>query len=141
MLLRRVTRHVKDQNWFAVFLDFSIVVAGVLLAIQVAGWNQLKIDKDQAERLLAELVVDLEDMSEVLQAQQAYYETSAQELDALLTQLEIERDDPPPENEVAAILNNVLQIWIPPEPPFLTIVAFSSSCRSFGRISGPSIRS
>ena len=26
MLLRRITEHVKDQNWFAVALDFVIVV-------------------------------------------------------------------------------------------------------------------
>jgi len=26
MLLRRITQHVKDQNWFAVAIDFFIVV-------------------------------------------------------------------------------------------------------------------
>ena len=31
MLLRRITKHVKDQNWFAVVLDFAIVVAGVMM--------------------------------------------------------------------------------------------------------------
>ena len=30
MLLRRITQHVKDQNWFAVAVDFVIVVIGVL---------------------------------------------------------------------------------------------------------------
>ena len=31
MLLRSLTKHVKDQNWFAVALDFVIVVAGILI--------------------------------------------------------------------------------------------------------------
>ena len=31
MLLRRITKHVKDQNWFAVFIDFLIVVVGVFI--------------------------------------------------------------------------------------------------------------
>ena len=35
MLLRRITQHVKDQNWFAVFLDFFIVVVGVFVGMQV----------------------------------------------------------------------------------------------------------
>lgn len=39
MILRRITQHVKDQNWFAVGLDFFIVVVGVFIGIQVANWN------------------------------------------------------------------------------------------------------
>ncbi len=39
MLLRKITKHVTDQNWFAVFIDFLIVVVGVFIGIQVANWN------------------------------------------------------------------------------------------------------
>ena len=38
MLLRSITKHVKDQNWFAVALDFIIVVAGVFMGLQVQQW-------------------------------------------------------------------------------------------------------
>lgn len=31
MLLRSLTKHVKAQNWFAVGLDFLIVVVGVFI--------------------------------------------------------------------------------------------------------------
>ena len=37
MLLRRVMQHVKDQNWFAVCIDFLIVVVGVFIGIQVSA--------------------------------------------------------------------------------------------------------
>lgn len=33
MLLRRITKHVKNENWFAVTLDFIIVVIGVAVAM------------------------------------------------------------------------------------------------------------
>ena len=33
MILRRVTEHVKAQNWSAVALDFFIVVVGVGVAM------------------------------------------------------------------------------------------------------------
>ena len=36
MLLRRVTEHVRDQNWTAVGVDFVIVVIGVFVGIQVS---------------------------------------------------------------------------------------------------------
>ncbi|MGS2719412.1 hypothetical protein [Paraglaciecola aestuariivivens] len=39
MLLRRLTQHVKAQNWFAVGIDFVIVVIGVYIGIQVSNWN------------------------------------------------------------------------------------------------------
>ena len=39
MLLRRVIRHVRKQEWTAVGIDFLIVVIGVLLAMQVSNWN------------------------------------------------------------------------------------------------------
>jgi len=31
MRLRRITEHVNAQNWFAVWLDFVIVVVGVFI--------------------------------------------------------------------------------------------------------------
>ena len=49
MLLRRTIEHVKAQNWFAVGLDFVIVVFGVFVGLQVQDWNDSR--KHQAERL------------------------------------------------------------------------------------------
>ncbi|CAN0603893.1 unnamed protein product, partial [Ectocarpus sp. 12 AP-2014] len=40
MILRSLTKHVKDQNWFAVGLDFAIVIVGVFIGIQVSNWNE-----------------------------------------------------------------------------------------------------
>jgi|GEM_PF-4355150 len=40
MILRHLTKHVKDQNWFAVGLDFFIVVVGVFVGLQVQQWSQ-----------------------------------------------------------------------------------------------------
>jgi len=58
MRLRRVTQNVKDQNWFAVFLDFLIVVSGVYIGIQLGNWNetrQVRGSFEQAQqRFLAE---------------------------------------------------------------------------------------
>lgn len=59
MLLRRITKHVQEQNWFAVFIDFLIVVVGVFIGIQVANWNDARtIDRKSAimsERLKSDL--------------------------------------------------------------------------------------
>ncbi len=39
MILRRLTQHLKEQNWFAVALDFMIVVAGIWVALLVGEWR------------------------------------------------------------------------------------------------------
>ena len=42
MLLRSLTKHVNDQNWIAIGIDFIIVVVGVFIGIQVANWNEAR---------------------------------------------------------------------------------------------------
>ncbi|MCF8879855.1 hypothetical protein L5876_08525 [Hyphobacterium sp. SN044] len=40
MILSRITKAVREQNWFAVGLEFVIVVAGVMLAFQLTSLSQ-----------------------------------------------------------------------------------------------------
>jgi hypothetical protein len=52
VILRRVIEHVRTQNWFAVGLDFGIVVIGVFVGIQVSNWNQERVGAEQQQRYL-----------------------------------------------------------------------------------------
>lgn len=60
MLLRRVMRHVQDQNWFAVGVDFVIVVIGVFIGIEVANWNAAREDRANETLYLGYLAEDLQ---------------------------------------------------------------------------------
>ncbi|GLQ21682.1 hypothetical protein ACFFUB_09340 [Algimonas porphyrae] len=64
MILRRIRAHIEAENWFAVFLDFAIVVIGVFIGIQVANWNEDRaVERDQRamlEQLYADLAPRLE---------------------------------------------------------------------------------
>ena len=59
MLFRRVNEHVKAQNWFAVGIDFVIVVIGVFVGIQVSNWNEARVEQAVADRHLREIAADL----------------------------------------------------------------------------------
>ena len=59
MIPRRIVEHAKAQNWFAVMLDFFIVVLGVFIGIEVAGWNQARQDRREERRYYGQLLVDL----------------------------------------------------------------------------------
>ena len=61
MLLRRITQHVKDQNWFAVAIDFAIVVFGVFIGLQVANWNEARGDRAAEARYLLSLDQDMKE--------------------------------------------------------------------------------
>ena len=60
MILQRLTHAIRTQNWFAVVLEFVIVVAGVLLAFQVTAWNEARSNRiaetAYIERLHAEVI-------------------------------------------------------------------------------------
>jgi hypothetical protein len=59
MILRRLTKHVKDQNWFAVVLDFIIVVVGILIAFQITNWAAGRADDARAKTYLERLGSDI----------------------------------------------------------------------------------
>lgn len=62
MILRSITRHVRDQNWFAVGIDFFIVFIGVFVGLQAQQWaeaqRQARLESFYTQRLHNE-VADL----------------------------------------------------------------------------------
>jgi hypothetical protein len=62
MLLRRIKTHIQNENWFAVFVDFVIVVVGVFIGIQVANWNDSLADQQRETEYLARLENDFKDI-------------------------------------------------------------------------------
>lgn len=60
MLLRRVIEHVRKQQWTAIGIDFVIVVVGVFIGMQVANWNEERVDQQRAHSYLERIHADLE---------------------------------------------------------------------------------
>ncbi|WP_394692780.1 hypothetical protein [Hyphobacterium sp.] len=42
MILARLSSAIRTQNWFAVALEFVIVIAGVVIGFQIQGWNETR---------------------------------------------------------------------------------------------------
>lgn len=64
MLLRRITKHVKDQNWIAVGIDFFIVVVGILIAFQITEWNEARSNSIEEQKLLRQLSMEFEQIED-----------------------------------------------------------------------------
>jgi hypothetical protein len=61
MILRRVTQHVRTQNWTAIGIDFVIVVVGVFIGLQVNVLNEARVESKRQQRMIDALVTNLND--------------------------------------------------------------------------------
>ncbi len=76
MFLRRLTANLRAQNWTAIALEFLIVVVGVFIGTQVANWNQERIERRETDRMLVQLVPELQSQIEFFDSVRAYYATT-----------------------------------------------------------------
>ena len=73
MVIRRIREHVTAHNWFAVAIDLAIVVLGVLIATQVANWNDNRLEAAKARSYHSRLLDELDFNARQFRAQIDYY--------------------------------------------------------------------
>jgi hypothetical protein len=88
MILRRIREHIVHHNWFAVAVDFVIVVLGVFVGIQASNWNQARINHQLAREYRAMLRDDLDANLENLATRKRYYTWVRHEALATLADLD-----------------------------------------------------
>jgi hypothetical protein len=60
MRLHHVVESARDHNWFVVGVELIIVIVGVFIGIQVANWNEDRLDQKRAHSYLVRISADLE---------------------------------------------------------------------------------
>ena len=60
-ILGRLSKAVREQNWFAVGLEVVIVIVGVIIGFQVTAWGQARSNADREEILLRQVIADLDE--------------------------------------------------------------------------------
>ncbi|GJL91342.1 hypothetical protein [Hyphococcus sp.] len=104
MILRRITEHVKAQNWFAVALDFLIVVVGVFVGLQVSNWNENLAEKDLEKRYATYLHEEINGNIEYFTDRTIKYEESQNTLIGYYDYLTGSRNQPPADEELRGVL-------------------------------------
>ena len=59
MIFRRIKAHIENENWFAVFIDFLIVVFGLFIGLQVNNWNENRKNVEIANSYIDRIETDL----------------------------------------------------------------------------------
>ena len=92
MILDRLSHAIRQQNWFAVALEFVIVIAGVVIGFQITAWNGERAERVRAETMMARLADDLEAERWRITATSLYSEDVVAEAQEALDALEGRRD-------------------------------------------------
>ena len=100
MILRRITKHVTDQNWFAVFIDFLIVVVGVFIGIQVANWNEARQHRIDEAQIIERVSDDFDRIKLDAERSRNFHKQMTSDLTILLKAL---RSKSLAENDIAAV--------------------------------------
>ena len=104
MLLRRITQHVKTQNWFAVGVDFVIVVIGVFVGLQVQEWSVERADRKAERSVLERLIAEYERNIEVLEEDKVKASAAVAATEKLLSMIAPKPDSALSDEVVAPIL-------------------------------------
>ena len=59
MILANLTRAIRQQNWFAVAVEFLIVIAGVVIGFQITEWNEARTARELEEEYLLRIHTEI----------------------------------------------------------------------------------
>ncbi|MEE2525933.1 hypothetical protein V0U79_06110 [Hyphobacterium sp. HN65] len=138
MILARLTRAIREQNWFAVVLEFVIVVAGVLLAFQISQLAERRAERAYARDALARIENEVRIIMSVRDMVRPRLETQLQgliEARPIITG-NVEADTLTPQ-QCAAIANSNQMHAAPDEIPSLHEMVDSGALAS---IDNPALR-
>ena len=60
MIIKRIARFVRAQDWNAIAVEFVIVTAGVLMGIEVSNWNNDRVEQARVDQQVASLGTELQ---------------------------------------------------------------------------------
>jgi septum formation topological specificity factor MinE len=124
LLLRRITKHVNDQNWFAVGIDFCIVVIGVFIGIQVANWNETQALDKEEKRYLQQLSAEYTTMGALLQDQTEDYRRFMIAAGEMISH--VQSDEPVAQDALFSSIDGARRGRLPPNSPPTLIELISS---------------
>lgn len=58
MILNNLAKAIRRQNYYAVFLEFFIVIAGVVIGFQINAWNEDRQEREREALILSRLAAD-----------------------------------------------------------------------------------
>lgn len=120
LLLRRLGQSLRDQDWFTVAVEFFVVVFGVFLGLQVATWNEERLQRDDERAILMRLYDETENLLNTVRAEGEELQMQADRLvSAQPVLFSVETERPLSPGECMAIVASHVYRKPPDELPIL----------------------
>jgi len=141
MIMRRLAENLREQNWTAIFIEFVLLVLGVFLGIQVANWNEARLDRQREAEFIARMQRDFDRIDARLNESLAKWQMNLTSANQLLSDVAIRKEQGEWPRDKAAMLidlNNITSTRSP-APRAATYVEMQSSAQ-LGILSDASLR-
>jgi len=76
MIFKRAVARLHAQNWVAITIELAIVIIGVFIGIQVANWNEERLERRETQQMLTRLKPELRNLLAFYTSTRTYYATT-----------------------------------------------------------------
>ena len=76
MIFKRAVAGLRGQDWLAITIELAIVIIGVFIGIQVANWNEERLERHETQRMLTRLRPELRNLLDLYASARTYYATT-----------------------------------------------------------------
>lgn len=59
-MLKRIARHVREYDWFAVVVEVAVIIIGLMLAFQLDRWREERVERREERTYVTRLDNDIE---------------------------------------------------------------------------------
>jgi len=138
MILARISRAIREQNWFAVALEFVIVIAGVVVGFQVTAWNAARVDHEREAQYIERLRDDFVDIENTTRGGIESYTDMFEAADRVMAFVTSGAAEPAEDAAFRNDLSSIMLGTIP--PPRSTTFREMESAGQLSLISDPELR-
>jgi hypothetical protein len=107
MILRRIKSHVENENWFAVAVDFAIVVIGVFIGLQLGNWNEARAERAMERQYVIQLLGDMQSSRTTIESRNRWLARQVDDQRTLLDVVESCEVSPADQTVVAQALGSL----------------------------------
>ena len=111
MILRRLSKSIRRQDWFVAVLEVFIVVVGLFIGLQVDDWNTARIEREEGREILAQIEANLQQDIRSLSARQEFWAEILEHADIALAYAERGERGNKTDWELVVSFINASHIW------------------------------
>ena len=110
MILRKLSKAIRNQDWFVVVLEVLIVVFGVYIGLQVDDWNTQRQNQATEQQYLQYIEDDVSDIVEIFESRLAFLDRYDWVIENLMQAIEAEPSDQRAEDSATYVMQSVARV-------------------------------